>query len=388
MKNDEKLLVASFFSGCGGMDLGFEGGFWANSKSVSDKICVERSGIFSKLAKTGFETVFACDVKSQAKTAWERRFCRNGVFELESIVDLVRRAKVGEYSFPKAKVVTGGFPCQDFSVAGKRGGFSSHRSHKGGSGIGLPSEETRGMLYYWLREAIGLIRPNVFVAENVKGLASLGDAKRIITEDFRNVAGGYEVIEPRILKAWDYGVPQSRERIIFIGIRRDAMKDGILKKLRSGELDPYPMKTHAAGGYVSVREAIGDLPEPEESDDPSHMKYSKAKWYGRHCQGQTEVSIDGLAPTIRAEHHGNIEFRRLSKENGGKIVDEFHLPQRRLSVRECARLQTFPDDFEFVMEGLGASEAYKLIGNAVPPLLAYRLADRLAEIWNDVFEEG
>ena len=127
--------------------------------------------------------------------------------------------------------------------------------------------------------------------------------------------------------------------------------------------------------------------EPEQSKDLSHQKYSKAKWYGKHCQGQTEISLNKLAPTIRAEHHGNIEFRRLSKENGGLIESEFNLPQRRLSVRECARIQTFPDGYEFVTHNIGASEAYKLIGNAVPPLLGYHLAKRLETVWASLFAE-
>lgn len=103
--------------------------------------------------------------------------------------------------------------------------------------------------------------------------------------------------------------------------------------------------------------------------------------------------MDGIAPTIRSEHHGNIEFRRLSIEHGGKIRNELDtgLKERRLTVRECARLQTFPDDYHFVMPGgdgygrVSASEAYKLIGNAVPPLLAYHIAKRLEGNWDLYF---
>jgi len=100
-------------------------------------------------------------------------------------------------------------------------------------------------------------------------------------------------------------------------------------------------------------------------------------------QGQSEVREDKPGPTIRAEHHGNIEFRRLSKFNGGNNPNG---PERRLSVRECARIQTFPDNFRFVIPGkLSASDGYRAIGNAVPPLLAWRLADRLEQVWNDLF---
>ena len=106
---------------------------------------------------------------------------------------------------------------------------------------------------------------------------------------------------------------------------------------------------------------------------------------GPHCQGQTEVKLDGLGPTIRAEHHGNIEYRRLSKEHGGTHIDELEagLPERRLSVRECARIQTFPDDYQFILpktethRSVSSSDAYKIIGNAVPPVLAYNIAKNI-----------
>ena len=143
--------------------------------------------------------------------------------------------------------------------------------------------------------------------------------------------------------------------------------------------------------FVSPKVVLGDLSEPWESNDISHKARSKAKYYGKKVQGQIEVDIHGLSPTIRAEHHGNIEFRRLNKKNGGKIIEERGLHQRRLTVRECARLQTFPDDYEFVCNktnfNISMSEAYKLIGNAVPPVLAYNIAMRIQELWPKLFLE-
>ena len=109
-----------------------------------------------------------------------------------------------------------------------------------------------------------------------------------------------------------------------------------------------------------------------------------------HGQGQTEINIDGLGPTIRSEHHGNIEFRRLSKEHGGRHDDELSkgLKERRLTPRECALIQTFPPDYPFVFYkyasmryAVSPSGAYKVIGNAVPPMLAYNIAKRLEEVW-------
>lgn len=379
--------VISLFSGCGGMDLGFEGGFLACDKSIHNQEWVDEVvGRFVKLKKTSFETVFACDIKPSAKLVWENNFKKN-IFNLESVVDLVKKARLGQFVFPDADVVTGGFPCQDFSVSGKRNGLNSVKNHDM-QNLNAPSIESRGMLYYWMREVIDIVKPKVFVAENVKGLVSLMDVKNIITEDFRNIGGGYIVLEPQVLNSGEYGVPQCRERIIFIGIRKDALKESALCGLLKNDprYNPYPTKTHdLISNIVTVKDAIYDLNEPELSNDLSHRTYSKAKWYGKHCQGQTEVNLNGLGPTIRSEHHGNIEFRRLSKENGGKIISEYGLPQRRLSVRECARIQTFPDDFKFVCGGVSGSEAYKLVGNAVPPLLAYHIAKRLETIWSVLF---
>ncbi len=379
--------VISFFSGCGGLDLGLEGDFWIKSKSVADTSWVgKKNGDFVKLKPTPFKTVFACDIKPSAKKAWEGYFQRDGVFHLESIVDLVKKARSGEFVFPGADIVTGGFPCQDFSVAGKRKGFNSHKTHKNKTLFDAPTIESRGMLYYWLREAIDIIRPKIFIAENVKGLVSMGEVKEIIANDFKNSGGGYVVLEPRVLHAGDYGVPQSRERVIFIGVRKDLLGSDAVQKLLNNEIELYPKPTHdAKSSFVSVEEAIFDLCEPEFSLDPSHQKYSKAKYYGRHCQGQTEIKPNAMAPTIRSEHHGNIEFRRLSKENGGLIKEEYDLPQRRLSVRECARLQTFPDDYRFVTSEIAASEAYKLVGNAVPPLLGYHIAKQIESVWAKLF---
>jgi len=118
---------------------------------------------------------------------------------------------------------------------------------------------------------------------------------------------------------------------------------------------------------------------------------------GKHCQGQTEINLKSIGPTIRAEHHGNIEFRRLSAKNGGKIISEINnkkLIERRLTPRECALIQTFPPDYDFVIPSSGnrffisPSAAYKIIGNAVPPLLAYHIAKRIEKLWDIYFNKN
>ncbi|MEZ4605291.1 MAG: DNA (cytosine-5-)-methyltransferase [Deinococcales bacterium] len=416
------LKVLSLFSGCGGMDLGFEGGFKALAKSLNPHIYPDwqdkTQTPWLQLPPTRFKTIFANDIFPAARAAWLPYFASEGqkqnTFKLQSIVDLVKEHHQGNPVFPKADVVTGGFPCQDFSVAGKRKGFHSHKSHKGfkletsSETREIATEENRGKLYMWMKYVIEIVQPRVFIAENVKGLVSLADAKAIIENDFRQIAGGYILTEAKVLAAPDYGIAQSRERVIFIGFRQDALRPRAIEALLNGTLDPYPPITHRPNypllnldclkPYVTVRDYLADLPEPEEAQDPSQQAYSKAKWYGKHCQGQSEVALSGLGPTIRAEHHGNIEFRRLSVEHGGKYTDELQsgLAERRLTVRECARLQTFPDDFEFVRTAselgtdfkISPSEAYKLIGNAVPPLLAFHIAWRLQELWPLIMKEA
>lgn len=401
------LRVLSLFSGCGGLDLGLEGDFTVLRKSVNEKIhpdwikeTINKNQI--KLAPGVFDTVFANDILPCAMKSWNHFFKRRknieGIYHLESIVDLVKKHNEGTFDFPKSiDVVTGGFPCQDFSVAGKRLGFDSQKSHNGKNEEHAEGE-SRGTLYLWMKQVIEIVKPKIFIAENVKGLVSLGDAKRIIEEDFRNIDEGYCVVDAQVLKAWEYGVPQSRERVVFIGISRKYANPKILNDLEmngaNSKFYPYPPKTHGENlqKIVTCKDAFVNLKEPAESEDKAQQMYSKAKYYGK-MQGSSEVCMNDIGPTIRSEHHGNIEFRRLNKEHGGTHGDELSkgLPERRLSVRECARIQTFPDDYEFIFndgaEKVNSSEAYKVIGNAVPPLLGYAIGKRLESIWDNLFKE-
>lgn len=413
------IRVLSLFSGCGGMDIGFEGGFSCLKKSINKNLhpdwVVKERGRWVTVKKTGFETVFANDIRPDAKAAWVAYYQKekpnaNNIYHLASIVDLVKRAKKGENVFPKhIDIVTGGFPCQDFSVAGKRLGFNSVTSHKGGKlELDEPTEESRGKLYMWMRDVVSLTQPLLFVAENVKGLTNLEDVKTVIENDFSEAAnGGYLVIPAKVLHAANYGVPQSRERVIFFGFRKNALKKKALEALAceiiSPKYNPYPIPTHAFSVKkdefllmpVSCEDALSGLKEPYESNDPSQKAFSKAKYMGPHCQGQVEIKLDSIGPTIRSEHHGNIEYRRLSLEHGGKHFLELNQnkPERRLSIRECARIQTFPDNYQFILKktsdnvGVTSSDAYKLIGNAVPCVLAYNIAMRIAENWNYYFKK-
>ena len=201
------LNVVSLFSGCGGMDLGFEGGFTVHNASINEKLkptFIEEkiNDKLVKLRKTRFKTVFANDILSDARNAWVNHFQKEGhnseMFHTDSIVDLVKLHKSGTEVFPKnVDIVTGGFPCQDFSIAGKRNGFESHKNHKGEFIVNEAiSEETRGKLYMWMREVIEITKPKIFIAENVKGLVNLSNVKEIIQNDFSSSGkNGYIVLK-------------------------------------------------------------------------------------------------------------------------------------------------------------------------------------------------
>jgi len=421
-----KKRLLSLFSGCGGMDIGFEGGFLSPEATINKNIHADwiESNLQNqvKLKETIFETVFANDINAYAKIAWNNYFSKkrgkevNGTFRVNSIVDIVKSHQEGtEMVFPdNIAVVTGGFPCQDFSVSGKRKGFNSHKDHNGKiADLDIPTEETRGKLYMWMRAVVQITKPNIFIAENVKGLANLGQVKETIQKDFASIDGeSYLVLPPKVLHAGNFGIPQSRERIFFIGFKKSALSQEALAVLSKQDIkeanSPYPSPTHRINGeihytenehllvnFTKSKEVLKDLSEPDQAEDLSQKYFSKAKFMGVHCQGQKEVGLDRLAPTIRAEHHGNIEFRRLSKDNGGKYIEELESGkiERRLTLRECARIQTFPDDYHFVIPStqtrkkfaVSPSQAYKLVGNAVPPLLAYHIAKKIESNWDFYF---
>jgi DNA (cytosine-5)-methyltransferase 1 len=391
-----EIRVLSLFSGAGGMDLGMEGGFDVLKAGVNEALHPEwietdRGNGWVRLAPTGCRTVFANDIEPAAGIQWVNHFSGRGAdpsaFHSESIVNLVKAARQGDFKFPVADVVTGGFPCTTFSLAGKREGLHSSKNHVGEvMSQDAPADESMGMLYWWMREVIDLVRPKVFVAENVDGLANLPDVRNRIQQDFTSI--GYDV-QAQVLYAPDFGVPQTRKRIIFVGLDRETQFTGAYR---------FPEPTHSDAmtvgldeplmPYVTCADAFKGLEEPEESEDPSQQALSRCRYYGlskagKKMQGQNEVRMDRPGPTIRAEPHGNIEFRRLSAEHGGRNHDELArgLKERRLTVRECARLQTFPDDFEFVMPGICRTKGYRGVGNAVPPLLAYHVARSILNIW-------
>lgn len=226
-------------------------------------------------------------------------------------------------------VVIGGFPCQDISVNGKGAGVDGRRSG----------------LYRAMVAAVSRLRPRVFVAENVKGLLMRHNASslRKVLRDFSEL--GYRVSFD-LYQAADYGVPQTRERVFIVGTRPD--------------LPPFkaPPRTRFCQRPMTAGEALDDLKLVAEDPAINHI-WSRAE--RSPDQGSRRLKRDRPAYTIRAECHGNIQFHY---EEG-----------RRISMREAARIQSFPDEFTFQS---GLRETERQVGNAVPPVLAWHMATAVA----------
>lgn len=371
----------SLFSGCGGLDLGIEGGFETFDGYVNSETLTPTSRTF--LPRTGIKTILVNDVCPQAISLHRRFFVekmnRDIKYQLESIVNLIDDGKIKDFKHPF--LLSGGFPCQDFSFAGYRKGRQSHRSHDGR--LNQPDTVSRGSLYLYMLKAVEQLRPKFILAENVKGLLSAENGK--VFNDIITQLGklGY-ICQWQLINCAHFGVPQKRERLFIIGIKADELNTFGNNLAKKNNLPSFfPNKSHIKDNNFLVTTGIAfhGLLEPTFSHDPSQNHYSKCKFLANKSQGQIEVRIDRPAPTIRSEHHGNIEFRRLLSKYGGinNKLEDTKFAQRRLTVRECARLQTFPDNYEF-LEVVSGSSAYKAIGNAVPPVIAWKIASTIVEV--------
>lgn len=360
--------VASLFCGCGGIDQGLQGGF---------DLPYQVPGSIERL---NFEVIWANDFNPKAIQSYRANF-PNHYSICGDIVRIVEKAKKerkgsqrevectltddcdfdgkdGKFLFygrKKIDVVTGGFPCQPFSLAGKRKGL----------------KDKRGKLYQAMLEVVKMLRPKLFIAENVAGLMS-AEVKGVpviekIRADFDEI--GYRLRE-KVYVASDFGVPQRRERVIMIGVPKRALDFDF------EEIKPAPsIKAH-----ITLKEGIGTyegLPWDEES---LHV-WSRAGL--NKGQGNTTCDPNDFAPTMRAEHHGNIEFHYSETDDHEDAVksirDDRKIRTRRLSVREAALIQSFPVDFKFEKS---ATDAYRQIGNAVPPLLAWHIG-RAVQVYLD-----
>lgn len=268
--------------------------------------------------------------------------------------------------------LSGGFPCQAFSYAGKKGGLN----------------DTRGTLFFELARAVSEIQPKVFMGENVKGLLSHDEGKTL--QVIRNAIAelGYTLVEPRVLKAIMYQVPQKRERLILVAIRND-----IAQRVQFKWPDPYRRVMTLRDAFYSGELYDTNVPESDGQNYPAKkarvmaMVPEGGDW--RDLPVEEQKAYMGGSFYLGGGKTGMA--RRLSMDEPSltltcapaqKQTERCHpIENRPLTVREYARIQTFPDKWMF--EG-NLSDQYKQIGNAVPVNLAFAIGRSLIRLFNDI----
>lgn len=315
--------MVSYFCGCGGLDLGFRGGFTYHNENYK---------------KLPFNILKAYDNEPRCVETYNDYFGADHA----SVMDL---ANANPKEMPKANILIGGFPCQEFSSCGPLGGLESER----------------GRLYQTMIAYMNEHKPVMVVGENVINLERMdkGEILNTIKKDLSET--GYEV---RVWKMFapDYGVPQRRTRLIIVCVRNDIFERYGFPK------EPAPTFKN---NYRSIEWAIGDLVDVTDNSIPNQAEYfgaSKAK--KGNGQGDESNKKDKPAYTIRANPKSRVQFH--------------YSLDRRLTVRECARIQTFPDEFTFKFS---KTVNISQIGNAVPPILAHLVASSIAEYLEST-EEG
>lgn len=351
------IKAIDLFAGAGGLSLGMH---WA-----------------------GIEVVVASDIDAYCETTYKRnnpntKFIRKNIEEVnqkELKACLLERG----LKFKDIDIVAGGPPCQGFSIIGQR-----------------DPNDPRNKLFKHFVKVVKWVKPKIFIMENVFGLLSMmGGA--VAEEVIRSFAeAGYTVSPPRILNAVNYGVPQLRRRVFFIGVRNDLFT----------ELLRYPEPTNEQGNYVTLWDAISDMPEQVvQSEDDNGIRYPRKpqnnyqRWvrgdskkiYGHHtkeimetrkkriqCLSEGQLKTD-LPEGLQTGGHEN-KYRRLVSGNPSptltahmsKDLTPFIHPKydRWLTTREAARVQSFTDDYIF--EG-SEFQKFRQIGNAVPPMLSMNL---------------
>ncbi|MGN0070172.1 MAG: DNA cytosine methyltransferase [Prevotella sp.] len=306
------MRIVSLFSGSGGLDLG--------------------------LIQAGHEVLWANDIDKDAVSTYTYNIGHH-----------IHQGDINDIdlgNLPESDIIIGGFPCQGFSMANMK----------------RKIDDERNLLYKSFYEAIMKKQPKFFIAENVKGILSLGKGivlKQII-EDFSTA--GY-MVSVNLVNMADYGVPQTRQRVIFLGQRKD---------LGEKMLIHIPEKTNSKDGkklpkWISVHDAISHFPEPNADHSiPNHV-CSSYKVVVRNFTGHRKTDPSKPSPTILARGNGG----------GGVVAIPHYNGERRLTIRESASIQTFPEDFVFIGS---MNSCYRQIGNAVPVHFAYLLGCELNKI--------
>ncbi|MDP4117164.1 MAG: DNA cytosine methyltransferase [Bacteroidota bacterium] len=333
LKKTNKPKILSLFSGCGGLDLGF--------------------------VQAGFETVWANDNDHWSCETYKRNF---GNHIVEGDI-----ADINFKNTPDCDLITGGFPCQDFSMIWKRGGLTTDR----------------GNLYKFFVRAVAEKKPKAFVAENVKGLltANKGQAIKQIVKDFQNVDQvGYRIYA-NLFKFAEYGVPQLRERVIIVGIRSDIPFE--FKK---------PLPTHTPDTYVTAKEALKGVDNISWNNEPLAIKEHTRQLISLIPPGGNFADIPksnpyyvkGMISHVYRRLHPDKPSTTIIAGGGGGTWGYHYQEPRPLTNRERARLFCFPDDFIF--EG-NITQVRRQIGNAVPPKGVRLVAEELMKLFNGAYEK-
>lgn len=311
-KKRMKMRVLSLFSGCGGLDLGFE--------------------------LAGHKVIFANDAYKPAAETFQHNFP-----EVEFITGKVEKIE----KFPEHDILIGGYPCQSFSIAGN-----------------LLIADDRNKLYLEFLRCLKQARPMFFLAENV---ANLAQGKRY-SEIFDAMVKSYKEIGYNvkwdIFDAKDFGIPQDRRRVIIVGVREDIGFEYDFPKPTHGLLKGDAQDLQQ---YSTLRDAIWDL---QDNPGPVYEGRYPPRFLSRNrTRLWDEVSYTIVATADQNPMHPSTGRMRKVGQDKFEFTKE---NVRRLSARECARIMSFPDSFEF--KGPGLNHIYKQIGNAVVPLLAFKLA--------------
>lgn len=327
----QKPSIISLFSGCGGLDLGFH--------------------------LAGYETVWANDFNEWAAKTYAHNFGSKIVCGDIEEIDPFK-----DKTIPECDLILGGFPCQDFSILWKRPGLNGER----------------GNLYKSFLRFIAAKKPKAFVAENVKGLLTANNGKAIeqIIRDFESIAPGY-IVKPQLYNFADYGVPQFRERVLIVGIRSDIDFNF-----------QHPMPTHgkkAGKPYITAGQAITGADKAPFNNErmktaPKTIKMLELISEGgnfRDIPQDSPYYVKGMISHIYRRIHRNEPSKTIIAAGGGGTWG-YHYPEPRpLTNRERARLQSFPDSFEFIGSN---AEVRRQIGNAVPPQGVVMLAKALLPV--------
>lgn len=316
----ESLKVASLFCGCGGTDVGLLGGFDFLGKEY---------------AKNPMEIVYANDIEESACRIFEENF---GVIPDRRDIRTVQASEI-----PEIDVLTGGFPCQSFSIVAqnpKRLGY----------------KDKRGMLFFEMCRILKEKRPQCFIAENVKGLfsANNGEAFPLIISEFEK--SGYKVMY-KLVNAAAFGVPQKRERVIIVGIRDDL-----------GFKYTFPNDVFSEDEY----KVLGDVIEENVSE--KYFFSEKAVQGMRAAKGDMNK---GRAQDVnKACNTVGSHLAKVSLNSTDPVLLE-NGRYRRFTPREVARIQSFPETFKL----LGSEGAqYRALGNAIPPVMLWYIANHLCDL--------